>query len=200
MTFISVIEMLLVILPFIYAVRYPWISAFIRPFYLIIQTRLLRGYVKRYFLVMKDSMPMVLFIIVFIIYFSWMLQRYFSGTLEGVQYFDNFSNSFYNMLVLITTSNFPDIMLPAYQINRFDAIFFIIYLIIGLFLCMNLLLAIFYSNFKQRFEETLGKSEQERSDYLYNKFKELSGNENYLDKYQTYRMFMMIHGLATNTN
>ena len=143
---------------------------------------------------------MVLFIIVFIIYFSWMLQRYFSGTLEGVQYFDSFNNSFYNMLVLITTSNFPDIMLPAYQINRFDAIFFIIYLIIGLFLCMNLLLAIFYSNFKQRFEETLGKGEQERSEYLYNKFKEFGGNEEYLDQMQTYKMFMMIHGLATNTN
>ena len=65
---------------------------------------------------------------------------------------------------------------------------------------MNLLLAIFYSNFKQRFEETLGKGEQERSEYLYNKFKEFGGNEEYLDQMQTYKMFMMIHGLATNTN
>ena len=35
---------------------------------------------------------------------------------------------------------------------------------------------------------------------MYNKFKEFSGNEEYLDKNQTYKMFMMIHGLATNTN
>lgn len=46
---------------------------------------------------------------------------------------------------------------------------------------MNLLLAIFYSNFKQRFEETLGKGEQERSDYLFNKFKEFGDNEDFLD-------------------
>ena len=82
MTFISVIEMIIVIL--FEKIRYPWISAFIRPFYLIIQTRLLRDYVKRYLLVMKDSMPMVIFIIVVILYFSWGFQRFFSGTLEGV--------------------------------------------------------------------------------------------------------------------
>ena len=35
---------------------------------------------------------------------------------------------------------------------------------------------------------------------MYNKFKEFSGNEEHLDKNQTYKMFMMIHGLATNTN
>jgi len=56
------------------------------------------------------------------------------------------------MLVLMTTSNFPDVMLPAYQISRLNALFFIIYLLLGLFLMMNLLLAIFYSNFKLRFE------------------------------------------------
>jgi two pore calcium channel protein 1 len=124
----------------------------IRPLYLIVSIRLLREYVKRYLYVIQDSLPMVLFTVVYILYFSGMGQRLFSGTLEGVQFFDSFGNSFFNMLVLMTTSNFPDIMLPAYQRNRLACLYFIIYLILGLFLMMNLLLAIFYSNFKFRFE------------------------------------------------
>jgi hypothetical protein len=131
---------------------YPWIAAFIRPFYLCTTVSILRTFWRKYLIVMKDSAPMVLFIIVYILYFSWMGQRYFSGTKEGVEYFSTFGNSCFNMLVLMTTSNFPDIMLPAYQIYRGDCLYFIIYLVVGLYLLMNLLLAIFYSNFKLTFD------------------------------------------------
>jgi hypothetical protein len=131
---------------------YPWIAAFIRPFYLITTVSILRTFWRKYLIVMKDSAPMVLFIVVYILYFSWMGQRYFSGTKEGVEYFSTFGNSCFNMLVLMTTSNYPDIMLPAYQIYRGDCLYFIIYLVVGLYLLMNLLLAIFYSNFKSRFD------------------------------------------------
>lgn len=179
--------------------NYPWIAAFIRPFYLIMTIRLIREYWNRYFLVMTDSMPMVAFIVVYILYFSWMGQRLFSGTLEGVQYFGTFGDSCFNMLVLMTTSNFPDIMLPAYQISRTYCVYFIMYLVIGLFLLMNLLLAIFYSNFKMRFEQNLEKSDEDRSDYLFMQFKKFGGDKGHLNQKETYKMFMMIHGLATFT-
>lgn len=112
-TGISLFEIIFIVMIFdLYP--YPWIAAFIRPFYLIVSIRLIREYWNRYFLVMVDSTPMVLFIIVYILYFSWMGQRLFSGTLEGVQYFGTFGDSCFNMLVLMTTSNYPDVMLPAY--------------------------------------------------------------------------------------
>ena len=133
-------------------------------------TRLIREYWIRYLLVMKDSMPMVLFIMVYILYFSWMGERIFSGTLEGVQYFGTFGDSVFNMLVCMTTSNFPDVMLPAYQINRWFALFFIIYLVLGLFLMMNLLLAIFYANFKIRFQDAFESENEERGEYLFREF------------------------------
>lgn len=180
--------------------NYPWVAAMIRPFYLVISIRVLREYAKRYFLVIKDSTPMVLFIVVYILYFAWMGQRLFSGTLEGVQYFDTFGNSVFNMLVLMTTSNFPDIMLPAYQRDRVACLYFIIYLLVGLFLMMNLLLAIFYSNFKFRFEQNIGNSEEKRSDYLFTQFEKYGGKKGYLTNQETYKLFMVIHGLATLTD
>ena len=94
--------------------NYPWVAAMIRPLFLMISIRVMREFGKRYLLVIKDSIPMVLFIIIYILYFAWMGQRLFSGTLEGVQYYSSIGDSFFNMVVLMTTSNFPDIMLPAY--------------------------------------------------------------------------------------
>mmetsp|Transcript_13614 Transcript_13614/g.21305 ORF Transcript_13614/g.21305 Transcript_13614/m.21305 type:complete len:136 (+) Transcript_13614:673-1080(+) len=135
-------------------------------------------------------MPMVIFIVVFILYYAWMGQRLFSGTLEGVQFFNTFGDSFFNMLVLMTTSNYPDIMLPAYQRSRLACIYFISYLIIGLFLLMNLLLAIFYSNFKSRFESKIVHSEEKRSEFLFSEFNKLAGPKEYLNKQETFKLFL----------
>ena len=104
------------------------------------------------------------------------------------------------MLVLMTTSNYPDVMLPAYQINRKDCLFFLIYLVIGLFLLMNLLLAIFYSNFKERYEKLYNLTSKSR--FFYEEFLKMGNQDyppekDYLTKKQSYKLFMMIHGLVT---
>ena len=52
--------------------NYTWVAAMIRPIFLVFSIRLLRDYMKRYILVIKDSMPMVLFIVGYILYFAWM--------------------------------------------------------------------------------------------------------------------------------
>ena len=54
------------------------------------------------------------------------------------------------MLVLLTTANFPDVMLPAYEVNFLYSIFFIVFLLIGVFFLFNMLLASIYSKFKER--------------------------------------------------
>ena len=57
---------------------------------------------------------MVIFILIYVFYFAWMGNRLFSGTIEGVENFSTLNDSFFYMFVLLTTSNFPDIMLPSY--------------------------------------------------------------------------------------
>lgn len=90
---------------------------------------------------------MGIFIFLYVFYFAWMGNRLFAGTIEGVENFSGLNDSFFYMFVLLTTSNFPDVMLPAYAQKRRYSVFFIVYLVIGLFMLMNLLLAIFYSNY-----------------------------------------------------
>ena len=45
--------------------------------------------------------------------------------------FDGIKNSLINLMILLTTSNNPDVMLQAYSQNRLAGLFYILYLVIG---------------------------------------------------------------------
>lgn len=62
-------------------------------------------------------------------------------------YFNTLENSIVSLFVLLTTANFPDVMMPAYSRNRWSCIFFIVYLSIELYFIMNLLLAVVFDTF-----------------------------------------------------
>uniref|UniRef100_A0A671YI55 Two pore segment channel 1 n=1 Tax=Sparus aurata TaxID=8175 RepID=A0A671YI55_SPAAU len=68
-------------------------------------------------------------------------------------------NSLVSLFVLLTTANFPDVMMPAYSKNRWSCVFFIVYLSIELYFIMNLLLAVVFDTFndveKMKFKSLL---------------------------------------------
>ena len=77
---------------------------------------------------------------------------------EGDTYFQTVWDGFVNLTVTLTTANHPDIMMPIYRRNRFAAIYFILFLIIGLFLLFNILIAVIYNQFKGFFQKSLQSS------------------------------------------
>ena len=119
------------------------------------------------------------------------------GTVEGAMHFKTFENSLWSMLVCLTTSNFPDVMLPGYMAYRPYCILFLIFMAMGLFLFMSLVLAIFYSNFKIRFEDKIKNDMKKRNEFLHNKFNLYGGSKGHLTPNETFKMFLMIHSLVT---
>ena len=52
----------------------------------------------------------------------------------------------------MTTANFPDVMLPAYNASRLNSLYYIAYLMLGLYFLQNILLAVVFENYKKRLE------------------------------------------------
>lgn len=65
-------------------------------------------------------------------------------TPEADSYFLNFEETIFNLFVLMTTTNFPDIMLPAYKHNRISFLFFVFFLVGATILFTNMIIANFF--------------------------------------------------------
>lgn len=89
----------------------------------------------------------MLFLLLFIMLIFAMLGFYLFSDNEKDEYFSSFGRSFISLFVLLTTANYPDVMMPAYDRSRWSVIFFVVYVSVVLYFLMNLLLAVVYDTF-----------------------------------------------------
>lgn len=121
------------------------ISFFILMFYI----RVLRESWKRIFMVVWDSLSILVIIMAFIIFYTLICYTLFSSLIyEDEDYFPDLPWSLFNMYVLFTTSNFPDIVFPFWKVHNWTAVIFVLFLLVGLYMLLNLMLAVFYNSYK----------------------------------------------------
>lgn len=119
-----------------------------RPIFLI-DTRSF-GAVRRFIRQILQSLPPILDMMGLLLFFvsTFALLGYFLFSGDPFNsYFSTLTTSFVSMFVLLTTANFPDVMMPAYARSTWYALFFISYLCIVLYVLMNLMLAVVYETF-----------------------------------------------------
>ena len=111
------------------------------------------GGVRRFIRQIFKSLPPIidmLGLLLFIMLIYSVMGFYMFGptvTQPGSPYFKTFPLSFINLFVLLTTANYPDVMMPSYNKDSLSVIFFFTYLMICLYFLMNLLLAVVYEAF-----------------------------------------------------
>ena len=67
-----------------------------------------------------------------------------------LNYFETIWTSMMHLFILLTTANYPDIMLPAYNCSQWASIFFIVFITVGLYFLLSLILAVVYTHFAAR--------------------------------------------------
>ncbi|XP_017772430.1 PREDICTED: two pore calcium channel protein 1-like isoform X2 [Nicrophorus vespilloides] len=132
----------------------------LRPIFLV-DTKVC-GNVRRFIRQIFQSLPPILDMLGLLMFFvsSYALLGYylFSDHHHNL-YFKTLPDSFVSMFVLLTTANFPDVMMPSYASSKWNAIFFISYIGTVLYVLMNLMLAVVYETFtgieKDKFRKLL---------------------------------------------
>jgi Na+-transporting methylmalonyl-CoA/oxaloacetate decarboxylase gamma subunit len=91
-----------------------------------------------------------------------------SNSMEIKEFFPTFGQGLWNMLMVLNGSNWPIPMMPAFNENRAYAFFFYIYIIIGDWIVLNIVLGFVYLFFRLE-QRTIVQREQELKDHLYSR-------------------------------
>ncbi|XP_032096392.1 two pore calcium channel protein 1 isoform X2 [Sapajus apella] len=117
-----------------------------------------RRNLRQIFQSLPPFMDILLLLLFFMIIFA-ILGFYLFSSNPSDPYFSTLENSIVSLFVLLTTANFPDVMMPSYSRNPWSCVFFIVYLSIELYFIMNLLLAVVFDTFndieKRKFKSLL---------------------------------------------
>ena len=101
---------------------------------------------QREFITFIKMIPPILNILailgVITIFYSWLGVVIFYDSPQGQLAFPSLWEGVWSLWIMVTTANYPDVMMPSYNEHRFVAVYFISYMLISFFYLMNLVLAV----------------------------------------------------------
>ncbi|XP_009884299.1 PREDICTED: two pore calcium channel protein 1-like [Charadrius vociferus] len=138
-------------------------SRIVRPIFLInfAESRQIR----RAFRSIRNTLPEITYVFLLFMFsllmFSLMALKLFGErnlqTAEGLPYFKNYLGIVFDLYVLVTTANSPDVMMPAFDFSSWYALFFIAFVIVNTYIFMSLFLAVVYNNYKKHLKNEIRK-------------------------------------------
>ncbi|KAJ1078014.1 hypothetical protein K5549_011341 [Capra hircus] len=119
--------------------------------------------IRRAFRSIRNTLPDILYVFLLFLFsmmiFSLMALKLFGDrdlrTVEGSPYFTNILDIAFELYVLVTTANSPDVMIPAYELNWWYSLYFIAYIIINTYIFMSVFLAVVYNNYRKHLKNEI---------------------------------------------
>ncbi|KAK0590419.1 hypothetical protein LWI29_026814 [Acer saccharum] len=136
--------------------------------------------------------------LLFLLFSSWLAYVMFEDTQQGKILFTSYGTTLYQMFILFTTSNNPDVWIPAYKASRWYSLFFVLYVLLGVYFVTNLILAVVYDSFKDQLAKQVSKMDHMRRSMLEKAFKLIDkDNVGFLDKKQCIQLFEELNKYRT---
>uniref|UniRef100_A0A669QAI8 Ion transport domain-containing protein n=1 Tax=Phasianus colchicus TaxID=9054 RepID=A0A669QAI8_PHACC len=161
-------------------------SRIVRPIFLVnfAESRQIR----RAFRSIRNTLPEITYVFLLFMFsllmFSLMALKLFGErnlqTAEGLPYFRDYLEIVFDLYVLVTTANSPDVMMPAFDFSSWYALFFIAFVIINTYIFMSLFLAVVYNNYKKHLKNeirTLAYMKRRKMIEAFNLLKEEEGTQ-----------------------
>nr|KAE8937854.1 hypothetical protein PF009_g12256 [Phytophthora fragariae] len=129
------------------------LAPLIRPFIMITMSHRLRAGFSSLLRALPRFADGLITLIFLIVLYAVLGMVLFVGSTEAGTYFKSFDDTCMSLIILLTTANFPDVMMPIYSQARVYSLFFISFLMIGQLLVMNLVFASIYQHYRQEIAE-----------------------------------------------
>ena len=138
---------------------------------------------------LAEILALILFIMCIYALVSYLL---FLDTREGHLYMSSYWHSFLSFYILMTTANFPDVMMPAYEENHWTCIIFISYLVFVTYFLLNMVLALIFNTYSRLMRRKLNKIILFERKRVYFAFALLDPSESGAIPFLTWRRFMKV--------
>ena len=168
----------------------PFFADLLRPFVVINFFGAMRANVKEFWKDLKAALTILITVFAWIFIYAIVGFYMFRYSFEGTQDFVTFKEAYGSMLTLMTTANFPDVMLPSYRSNYFNVLYFASYLLIGLYFLLQLLLAVVFNKYKGRLEAKINRNEEKRKKQVEKLYKMFDTNKRGYLNFEEFRRFI----------
>ncbi|KAL3364046.1 hypothetical protein AABB24_013004 [Solanum stoloniferum] len=174
------------------------IASYLRVVFFILNIRELRDSFFILAGMFRTYLNVVALTALFLLFSSWLAYVFFEDTQQGKTMFTSYGTTLYQMFVLFTTSNNPDVWIPAYKESRWYCLFFVLYVLLGVYFVTNLVLAVVYDSFKSELVKQVAEKDRRKLRTLKKAFSLIDdSNTGVLDKKQCILLFEELNKYRT---
>ena len=139
-----------------------------------------------------SSIMLILFVV--ILFYGWIGCVMFYETNEGDASFSNLIESMWTLWIMVTTANYPDVMMPAYNANPLAALYFVSFMVISFFFIMGVVLASVVNSYQNDDDMRKAKIKEMRQKNLQQAFKLLDERgEGWVDRETIMGVFLVLN-------
>uniref|UniRef100_A0A7S4S586 EF-hand domain-containing protein n=2 Tax=Ditylum brightwellii TaxID=49249 RepID=A0A7S4S586_9STRA len=125
---------------------------------------------------MPDLFSALFLLLCIVIFYAWMGVVAFHETHEGTESFSDIFEAMWTLWICITTANYPDVMMPAYNQSRLVVFYFVSFMAVSFFFMMNVILASVVNSYNIQMCKRTTRLQAKSEDNLKEAFRQLDSN------------------------